>query len=132
MLDLKYLNISKNCIPIKETLDIVLNAEKGNDGGISPFGVKQICDVCVNGMALNYLCYFNMHEKRLESVVDFILSEKMMDGGFNCESNYRGATHSSLHTTISVLEGILEYKNNGYTYRLDDLLKTENHLVTFP
>jgi hypothetical protein len=32
----------------------------------------------------------------------------MLDGGWNCQS-YRGATHSSFHTTISVLEGLYEY-----------------------
>lgn len=131
LLDLKNLNISERCMPIKETLDIVLNSEKGSDGGISPFSKKQICDVCVNGMALNYLCYFKMDGRRLESVVDFILSEKMKDGGFNCESNYRGARHSSLHTTISVLEGIWEYKNNGYNYRLDELLEAEKESREF-
>lgn len=31
--------------------------------------------------------------------------------------------HSSLFTTISVLEGILEYKNNGYSNRLPELEK---------
>jgi len=46
----------------------------------------------------------------------------MLDGGFNCRSNGSGATHSSLHTTISVLEGIFEYKINGYSYRLDELI----------
>ena len=40
----------------------------------------------------------------------------MPDGGFNCESNQHGAVHSSLHSTISVLEGIAEYLANGYTY----------------
>ena len=29
--------------------------------------------------------------------------------------------HSSMHTTISVLEGILEYTKNGYRYRLKEL-----------
>jgi hypothetical protein len=36
-------------------------------------------------------------------------------------SNRQGATHSSLHSTISVLEGLWEYKQNGYTYRLAEL-----------
>jgi hypothetical protein len=45
----------------------------------------------------------------------------MADGGFNCRLNRQGAVHSSMHSTISVLEGILEYKTNGYRYRLDEL-----------
>jgi hypothetical protein len=49
----------------------------------------------------------------------------MIDGGFNCLLNTVGATHSSLHSTISVLEGILEYEKNGYTYRLSELAKAK-------
>ena len=47
----------------------------------------------------------------------------MGDGGFNCQANREGAVHSSLHSTISVLEGIHEYDVNGYTYRLEELRK---------
>ena len=53
--------------------------------------------------------------------MDFLLSEHMNDGGFNCFSNRQGAVHSSLHSTLSVLEGILEYSANGYEYRLTEL-----------
>ena len=45
----------------------------------------------------------------------------MKDGGFNCRSNTSGAVHSSLHSTLSVLEGIFEYQENGYSYRLAEL-----------
>lgn len=35
----------------------------------------------------------------------------MADGGWNCRAmpSYGGATHGSFHTTISALEGLLEY-----------------------
>ena len=36
-------------------------------------------------------------------------------------NNRRGAVHSSLHTTISVLEGLLEFQKAGYTYRTNEL-----------
>lgn len=72
-------------------------------------------------MVLNYSSYFNENEENLKSVVDFLLNEKIKDGGFNCQSNRKGAVHSSLHSTLSVLEGILEYKRNNYNYRLKEL-----------
>ena len=40
---------------------------------------------------------------------DHLLEEQMSDGGWNCQRDY-GATHSSLHTTISVLEGLRLYE----------------------
>ena len=126
LLDLKNLGISNNCKPIKQTLDIIIKNNKNeNDGGIHPIGTVKKSDVCINGMALNYLSYFKTPEKHLKSIVDFLLSQRMVDGGFNCQLNRKGAKHSSLHTTISVLEGIFEYKTNQYTYRLNELLKAE-------
>jgi len=123
-LDLKNLGISPDCVPIKETLNHVINTQKGEDGGINPGKTIKNSDVCINGMAMNYFCYFGMDEERLKSLVDFILSQRMSDGGFNCMLNRSGARHSSLHTTISMLEGIIEYKNNNYTYRLDEVLES--------
>jgi hypothetical protein len=121
LLELKYLAIPPGNKTIRETLNIIFENEKGPDGGIRPIGTLQKSDVCVNGMVLNYSSYFQVNEELLKSVIDFLLSEKMSDGGFNCHSNRIGAMHSSLHTTLSVLEGILEYKRNGYSYRLKEL-----------
>lgn len=121
LLDLKNLHISPYQKEIKETLEFVFENEKGPDGGICPIGTIQHSDVCVNGMVLNFASYFKVKETLLKSIVDFLLAEKMQDGGFNCKSNRGGAIHSSLHSTLSVLEGILEYKKNGYRYRLREL-----------
>ena len=131
LLDLKNLGISNNCKSLKQTLDIIVKNEKGQDGGINPSGTIKNSDVCINGMALNYLAYFKSNEKDLASIVDFLLSQQMDDGGFNCFSNRKGARHSSLHTTLSVIEGILEYRKNKYTYRLIELLKAEKESREF-
>jgi hypothetical protein len=131
LLDLKNLGIAPDNKAIKETLYKIFKKEKGPDGGILPIGAKQKCDVCINGMVLNYAAYFRVPEEYLMSVIDFLLAEKMDDGGFNCLSNTTGARHSSLHTTLSVLEGILEYERNGYTYRLAELMKAKNDSQKF-
>ncbi|HCM75737.1 MAG TPA: hypothetical protein DIS90_05120 [Cytophagales bacterium] len=122
LLDLRNLSISPDNPVIKETIDIVLEAGKADDGGI-PLGPStlQHSDVCVNGMFLNYASYFKVEEKKLYSVVDSILKEVMQDGGFNCRSARSGARHSSLHTTISVLEGLMEFQMRGYDYRKKEI-----------
>jgi len=56
-------------------------------------------------MFLNYAAYFKTSEIKLQSIIDSILAELMPDGGFNCWTTRSGAKHSSLHSTISVLEG---------------------------
>jgi len=126
LLDLKHLGISPTNKECRQTIEMVLNENKSTDGGLNPHTEIADSDVCTNGMGLNYACYFGADENKLRSVVDFILSQQLKDGGFNCRLNRSGAVHSSLHTTISILEGILEYKNNGYKYRLRDLTKAES------
>ena len=125
LLDLKNLCISPDIKSINKSISVILNDFKCDDGGINPSGTIKNSDVCINGMFLNYASYFNANEIQLQSIVDFLLNVQMKDGGFNCHSNRKGATHSSLHTTLSVIEGIYEYYKNGYSYRIKELLKAE-------
>jgi hypothetical protein len=121
LLDLKNLGFPPDHPKIAESVSIILHDEKGEDGGINPAGTIRQSDVCINGMFLNYACYFEAEQTELHSVAEFVIAQHMPDGGFNCRFNRQGAIHSSLHSTISVLEGILEFQLNGYTYRLDEL-----------
>ncbi len=125
LLDLKHLGISPTIHAIKESIAFVLQNHKGEDGGINPSGTIKQSDVCINGMFLNYASYFGIRESGLISIVDFLIAAQMPDGGFNCQSNRKGAVHSSLHSTISVLEGFLEYTANGYSYRAPELNQIE-------
>lgn len=120
LMDLKILGICPGHPLIRETISLVLGDLKGSDGGVLCSHASDASDVCVNGMVLNYASYFGAPEEQLRSIVDFLLNEHMADGGFNCRSNRSGARHSSLHSTLSVLEGIQEYSDNGYHYRLDE------------
>jgi len=131
LLDLKNLNPVQDDQRIQDTVKMLLKEEKGPDGGVGPFGEIQASDVCVNGMFLNYASYFKADEDELKSIIDFVLSQLMPDGGFNCRSNRSGAHHSSLHSTISILEGITEYWENGYTYRLDELEQARQSSIEF-
>ncbi len=131
ILDLKDLAISPKKAEIRQSISQVLENLKGPDGGILCSGAAKKSDVCVNGMFLNYAAYFRIHQDKLKSIVDFLIKEHMQDGGFNCKSNMTGATHSSLHSTISVLEGILEYSNNDYGYRIEELQKAADRAREF-
>ena len=131
LLDLRNLNISPDTPPIRKSINRIASEEKSEDGGVNPAETIEHSDVCVNGMFLNYASYFRTDESKLQSVVDFILSQIMEDGGFNCRSNRSGAIHSSLHTTLSVLEGIEEYQINGYTYRLEELETARKTSIEF-
>jgi hypothetical protein len=131
VLDLKNLAISPENKEIRQTLSLIIQDHKSQDGGIYPIGTDRKSDVCVNGMFLNYAAYIGIREDDLKSVVDFLISEHMQDGGFNCYSNRKGAKHSSMHSTISVVEGIREYSNNGYQYRVTELESLERQAQEF-
>jgi len=79
------------------------------DGGIKYWKTWKQGECCVTGMLLSMLCHFRIHDDRIHRMVEYVLSEHMPDLGWNCE-RYKGATHSSFHTTISVLEGLWEYE----------------------
>ena len=66
-------------------------------------------ETCVTGMVLSILCYFKYEDSRLDTIADHLLEQQMPDGGWNCQRPY-GATHSSVHTTISALEGLNLYE----------------------
>lgn len=121
LLDLKGLAIAPDTRAVRESIDLIARTEKHRDGGIGPGKTIPASDVCVNGMFLSYACYFGQPEPDLASVIDFILAQHMGDGGFNCMSNRSGATHSSLHSTLSVLEGFFEYQRGDYRHRRKDI-----------
>lgn len=131
LLDLKNLGIARDIPVISDSIQLILDTRKSPDGGINPAESIPDSDVCVNGMFLNYACYFQTQEKALESIIDFLLNQKMPDGGYNCLSNHSGAVHSSMHSTLSVMEGYVEYLKNGYAYRRDSISQAFDEAQSF-
>lgn len=123
------LDLRNLCIPstheITQAIDHILDENIAMDGGINPSKTKRKSDVCINGMFLNYACYFGVKEERIQTVVDCLIENQMGDGGFNCMIGIPGTIHSSVHSTISVLEGIREYVDRGYGYRLEEMKRME-------
>ena len=76
-------------------------------GGINLWRTVKYSDLCVDAMVLALLEYFQYADLRAAGLVEHLLDHQFADGGWNCEW-YRGATHSSFHTTLSVLEALLE------------------------
>lgn len=72
--------------------------------GANPFFEGEI-EPCINGGTLALGAYFG---RPTESLARRLLSEQLDDGGWNCEAPE--STRSSFHTTICVLEGLLEYE----------------------
>ncbi|HET9765928.1 MAG TPA: hypothetical protein VFS60_03715 [Thermoanaerobaculia bacterium] len=63
---------------------------------------------CINGQVAASGAYFGQD---VRGIVDRLLGEQLPDGGWNCEAE-RGSTRSSFHTTICVLEALLEHERS--------------------
>jgi hypothetical protein len=68
-------------------------------------------ETCITGMCLALAAYFGEGGEASNQVVDWLLIEQLEDGGWNCET-VNGSKRSSFNTTISVLEGLLEYEQD--------------------
>lgn len=121
LLDLKNLGMDPRNEAVRRSIAHLLATEKRPDGGMGPARSVAASDVCVAAMVLNYASYFAMPADDLRSIVDFLLGQKMADGGFNCESNTGHPHHSSLHTSISVLEGFRQYLDAGHGWRAGEI-----------
>lgn len=80
----------------------------GPEFGDSPFFEGEV-EPCINGRVLGLGAWFGQPSSRL---LDRLLGEQLADGGWNCNAE-RGSVRSSFHTTICVLEGLLEYEKAG-------------------
>jgi hypothetical protein len=79
------------------------NVRWEHDG--EPFFAGEV-EPCINGRTVALGAYFGMD---VAAIVKRLLGEQMADGGWNCEQE-NGSTRGSFHTTIDVLEGLLQYE----------------------
>ena len=63
---------------------------------------------CINGRILGLGSYFKEPD---DALANQLLDEQLEDGGWNCEAPQ--SRRSSFHTTICVLEGLLDYEMAG-------------------
>jgi hypothetical protein len=66
-------------------------------------------EACINGRTLATGAYFGAD---VDALCSGLLNDQLEDGGWNCETE-QGSTVSSFHSTICVLEGLLEYERAG-------------------
>jgi hypothetical protein len=72
--------------------------------GDKPFFEGEV-EPCINGRVVTLGAYF---DQEVQGLVDRLLGEQMEDGGWNCEAE-NGSVRGSFHTTICVLEGLVEH-----------------------
>jgi len=105
---LRFLGLSPGDPQALKAADLLLSKGYCDDGGINFSRSMGHSETCITGMVLSMLAFFEHPDERIHDIAEHLVGQQMPDGGWNCRS-YRGATHSSFHTTISVLEGLFFY-----------------------
>jgi hypothetical protein len=116
LLDLANLGLPRDNTTARESVDLVLDAPRGRDGGINFAATLEVSDVCINGMILNYATWFRPDDSRLPEIADYLIARRQPDGGWNCEY-WRGSRKSSLHSTLSVVEGLTAFMASRPNHR---------------
>jgi hypothetical protein len=118
LLQLRHYGIDPDAPAMRAATDRLI-AEGGtwrhgvDGGGGVPF-FEYLGETCVTAMNLALACYFGTTSDRTTEVVVWLLGEQLADGGWNCETQRSGSVRSSFHTTISTLEGLLEFERSGH------------------
>jgi len=104
---LRWLGLPCDHEPARKAAALLLQGSHA-DGGIAYGRGRKHSETCQTGMVLALTSYFGVGGERPHEIVAHLIDAQLTDGGWNCRSYY-GATHSSFHTTILTLEGLLEY-----------------------
>lgn len=89
----------------RRAVALVRDNSKWEEGGQDFFAGE--VEPCINGRTVASGAYFG---EDVQGIVERLLREQLEDGGWNCEAERGNSTRSSFHTTICVLEGLLEHE----------------------
>lgn len=109
----------------RRAIGLVRETNWGPEWDNSPFFEGEV-EPCINGRVVALGAYFGEASDRL---VDRLLGEQLEDGGWNCEAP--PSKRSSFHSTICVLEGLLEYEQSrrSTTAVTDARLRGQEYLL---
>jgi hypothetical protein len=110
----------------RRTVALIGANSRWEEGG-QPYWEGEV-EECINGRTVADGAYFGVD---VSAIVDRLVGERQADGGWNCE-RANGSVRSSFHSTINVLEGLLEYERaTGGTPGSQDARKSgEEYLLT--
>ena len=85
------------------------------DGGLTLAKTVRQPETCITAMLVLLARSFGLEDDRVDHAVQWLLTQQLADGGWNCETIRSGSRHGSFHTTISTLDALHEYETTGGT-----------------
>ena len=92
---------------------VLMDAGLWKDGGINFWSPRyKSSETCVSSLILAVVCHFRRDDERVDRLAAHVIAQQMFVGDWTCRAmpGYGAATHGSFHTTILVLEALLEYE----------------------
>ena len=122
---LQLLGLDPTSQSARRTIDLVADNCRWEHDGQRYFDGE--VEPCINGRTIETGVYFGVD---VSAIVERVLSERMADGGWNCEAE-NGSLVSSIDTTINVLDGIAAFERaTGSSPAVADALYTgEEYLL---
>jgi hypothetical protein len=112
---LREFGLDPACERAKRTVALIGRNSRWDEGG-QPYWDGEV-EECINGRTVADGAYFGVD---VAPIVERLLGERQGDGRWNCE-RANGSVRSSFHSTINVLEGLLEYRRaTGGTAAVDE------------
>ncbi|WP_150460199.1 prenyltransferase/squalene oxidase repeat-containing protein [Nesterenkonia ebinurensis] len=104
--ELRELGLDPGSPSARRTVTLVgENSRWDHDG--QPYWEGEV-EECINGRTVAQGAYFGVD---VAPIVERLVSQRMEDGGWNCERE-NGSVRSSFDSTINVLEGLLEFERS--------------------
>ena len=107
LLLLRDFGLDPQSAPAQRAIALVRENSRWDSNG-APFFEGEF-EPCINGMAVAIGAYFG---EDVDGIVSTLLATQLRDGGWNCWAE-DGTAVSSFHSTIAVLDGLLEYERSG-------------------
>lgn len=82
------------------------------DGGLNLAKSIREPETCITAMLVLLASTFGFHDERVDQATQWLLDQRLADGGWNCETVRAGSTHGSFHTSISALDALLSYRQS--------------------
>jgi hypothetical protein len=104
---LRELGLDPNSPQARQAVSLIRENVRWRANG-APYFQGEV-EPCANGTALASGAYFG---EAVDTIVERLLADQLEDGGWNCWAPV-GANVASFHSTICVLEGLLEWERAG-------------------
>ena len=79
------------------------------DGGLNLAKTVRQPETCITAMLVLLARSFGLDDPRVDHAVQWLLTQQLADGGWNCETVRCGSRYGSFHTTISAVDAMHGY-----------------------